>query len=50
MLIKTTRNKRSGGLYLTNFYELQKLGIQCKNGIYFSFDFGWYSFHLDVVH
>ena len=24
-----------------------KLEIQCKKGMYFSFDFGWYSVHLD---
>ena len=26
-----------------------KLEIQCKKGIYFSFDLGWYSIHLDIV-
>ena len=26
-----------------------KLQIQCKKGIYFSFDFGWYSINLDFV-
>ena len=26
-----------------------KLEIQCKKDIYFSFDFGWYSIHLDIV-
>ena len=24
--------------------------IQCKKGVYFSIDFGWYSVHLDFVH
>ena len=28
----------------------EKLEIQCKKGMYFSFDFGWYSTHLDIVH
>ena len=26
-----------------------KLEIQCKKDIYFSFNFGWYSIHLDIV-
>ena len=26
-----------------------KLEMQCKNGVYFSFDFVWYSIHLDIV-
>ena len=26
-----------------------KLEIQCKKGIYFSFDFGWYFINLDIV-
>ena len=24
--------------------------IQCKKGVHFSFGFGWYSIHLDIVH
>ena len=36
--------------YLTNFYELHvKLEIQYKKRMYFSFDFTWYSIHLDIV-
>ena len=27
-----------------------KLEIQCKKGMYFSFDFGWYFINLDIVH
>ena len=26
-----------------------KLEMQCHNGMCFSFDFGWYSIHLDIV-
>ena len=26
-----------------------KCEIQCKKGMYFSFDFGWYDFYLDIV-
>ena len=26
-----------------------KLEIQCQKGLYFSFDFGWYSIHIDIV-
>ena len=26
-----------------------KLEMQYKNDMYFSFDFGWYSIHLDIV-
>ena len=55
--VKANKNKRkwiicSGGCrYLTNFckkYISSKLVIQCTKGMYFSFDFGWYSIHLDV--
>ena len=28
----------------------EKLEIQCKNRVYFSFDPGWYTIHLDTVH
>ena len=36
--------------YLTNFYKkyLQNIS-KCKKRLYFSFDFGWYSIHLDIV-
>ena len=48
-LIKTTRNKRSGGSsYLKNFYKMyipSKLEIQYERSMYFSFDFGWYFKH-----
>ena len=27
-----------------------KLEIQCKKAIYFSFNFGWHSIQLDIVH
>ena len=27
-----------------------KLKIQCKKGVHFSFVFGWYSIHFDIVH
>ena len=48
------RNKRSSGCYPvgTNFYKEvhSKLEIQYKKGmLYFSFDFGWYSFCLDIA-
>ena len=26
-----------------------KLQIQCKKSVYFLFDFGWYSIHLDFA-
>ena len=47
-LIKTTRNKRSGGCIFIRSIP-SKLEIHCKKGMYFSFDFGWY-IHLDIVH
>ena len=34
--------------YLTNVYK-NYLEIQYKKGLYFSFNFGWYSIHLDIV-
>ena len=34
--------------YLTNVYK-NYLEIQDKKGLYFSFNFGWYSIHLDIV-
>ena len=47
---KTTRNKRS--VVVVSFKFLQelpsKLEIQCKKGMYFSFDFGWYFINLDI--
>ena len=52
-LIKTTRNKRSGGsIYLTIFYKtyLQNVKYNMKGACsYFSFDFGWYSIHFDDI-
>ena len=37
--IKTKRNKRSGGCILQILYEVpSKLEIQCKKGMYFSFN------------
>ena len=27
-----------------------KFEIQCKKGIYFSFDFGWFFINFDIVH
>ena len=38
-------------MYLTNFHEEvpSKLEIQLKKGMYFSFKFGWYSIHFDIV-
>ena len=26
-----------------------KLEMQCKKGIYFSFDFGWYTIQVDII-
>ena len=45
ILIKTTRNKTSGGYILQIFF----IEIQCIRNIYFSFNFGWYSIHFDIV-
>ena len=36
---------KSGTCVLNFFFE-----IDCKKDIYFSFDFGWYSVQLDIVH
>ena len=51
-VIKITRNKRS--VVAVSFKFLQelpsKLEIQCKKGMYFSFDFGRYFINLDIVH
>ena len=50
---KNRRNKRSsGGRYLVNFYKkyLQNLKYNVKKvAMYFSFDFGWYSIHLNII-
>ena len=27
-----------------------KLEIQCKKGMYISFDFGWYFINVDIIH
>ena len=50
MLIKTKRNKKSGGYILQIFVRSPlKLEIQCKKGMYFRFDFSWYSIYFDIV-
>ena len=49
---KTTRNKRSGGRILQIFIRNtlpSNLEIKLNKGIDFSFDFSWYSIHLDIV-
>ena len=52
-LVKTTRNKRSGGSILQVFIKwdvlCSKLEIQNKRGMSFSSDFCWYSIHFDIV-
>ena len=35
--------------YLTNFYEKYLQNLKYNVGIYFSFDFGWYSIHFGSV-
>ena len=45
MLIKTARNKRSGGCILQIFI----IEIQFKRDIYFLFDVECYSTHFDIV-
>ena len=49
--IITTRNKRSGGCILQIFIRStsKTCKIQWKKGMYFSFDFGWCSTHIDFV-
>ena len=32
------------------FSDNVDIEIQCKKGMYFSFDFIWYSIHPDIVH
>ena len=45
--VKQQEVKRSGGL---SYKEVpSKLEIQGKKGVYFSFDFGSYSIHLNIV-
>ena len=48
---ETTRDKRS--VVAISFKFLQelpsKLEIQCKKGMYFSFDFAWYFINLDII-
>ena len=36
--------------YLPSLKKKEKLEIKCKNSVYFSFDPGWYTIHLDTVH
>ena len=43
-----TRNKRSSDCIL-QIIITSKLQIQCEKGVHFSFDFGWYSIHLDFA-
>ena len=50
--VKANKNnkRRSGSLSHNFLLEVpSKLEIQCKKGVHFSFDFGWYSIHLDIV-
>ena len=37
-------------LYLEEYQYLQNLKYNIKKGVYFSFNFGWYSIQLDIVH
>ena len=51
-VIKITRNKRS--VVAVSFKFLQELPskleeVQCKKGMFFSFDFGWYFISLDIL-
>ena len=50
--VSKNKNKRYGGCILQVFIRNvpSKLEIQCKKGLYFSTDFGWYTIHLDIVH
>ena len=52
--VKAHKNKKYKiwWLCLSNFYKkyLQNLKYIEKNGIYFSFDFGWCCVHLDIAH
>ena len=32
------------------FFKKKSLHIQCKMVMHFSFNFGWYSIQLDIVH
>ena len=44
-------NKKSGGCMYTNFYKKYFQHLKYNvTGMYFSFDFGWYSIHLDIVY
>ena len=44
------KDERSGGCILQIIRRSTlKLKIQCKKGMYFSFDFGWYSIHFDII-
>ena len=49
--MKTTRNKRYRCCILQIFIRsvLSKLEIQCKKGLNFSTDFGWYTMDLDIA-
>ena len=44
-----TRNKRSGSSSYKFLEEVpSKLEVQCKKGVYFTFDFGRYFINLDI--
>ena len=36
-------------LYYEKYLQNFKFKKKCKKGLYFSFDFGWYSIHLNFV-
>ena len=49
---KTKRNiKGSGGciFYIYCIFYKKYLQNLCKKAMYFSFDFGWYYIHFDIV-
>ena len=39
-------------LHLITFHRstFSKFEIQCKTGLYFSFDLGWHSMQPDIIH
>ena len=41
-------NNRSGGSILKEVPS--RIEIHCNKGMYFSFEFDWYSIHLDIVY
>ena len=50
-LVKTTKSKISGGLYVTSFYNMyvQNLKYNRKGALHVSSDCVWYSIHFDIV-